>query len=52
MDELDNEKDKCLNWLASKGAAKKDYKAFFRNWITKFIEDKGLKGNNANGMVY
>jgi len=49
-DQLDVERERALNWLASKGARKKDYKAFFKNWIKKYIEDKGLTNNNK--MIY
>jgi len=48
--QLDDEREKALNWLASKGARKKDYKAFFRNWVKKFIEDRGLQ--NTGKMIY
>lgn len=47
---MDREREACLNWLASTGKVKKDYKAFYRNWLMKVIEDKGLKNNNQ--MVY
>jgi len=30
---LQSERSKCLDWIAAKGAIKKDYKAFFRNWL-------------------
>ncbi len=47
-----SERESCLNWLASKGTIKKDYKAFFKNWIKKRIEDSGLNTNNNQTMVY
>ena len=30
---LQSERHKCLDWGAAKGVVKKDYKAFFRNWL-------------------
>ena len=46
----------CLDWMASKGVVKKDYKAFFRNWLRKRIEDNGgvtnTASSNKSGMVY
>lgn len=48
-----SERESCLNWLASKGTTKKDYKAFFKNWIKKKIDDKGFNNNsNQPKMVY
>lgn len=53
---MDSERSICLDWLASKGTTKKDYKAFFRNWLKRKIEDKGFDNptNNNGGrqMVY
>lgn len=47
-----SERESCLNWLASKGTVKKDYKAFFKNWIKKRIDDSGLNNSNNQTMVY
>lgn len=30
-----NQRNACLDWLQSSGKTKKDYKAFFRNWLRK-----------------
>lgn len=52
--QIRTQRDSCLDWLASKGAVKKDYKAFFRNWLRKYIESAPpqQKNNNGNQMVY
>ena len=48
--EIDINREKCLNWLAAKGKQQKDYRAFFRNWIMKLVENKG--GSSGTGMVF
>jgi hypothetical protein len=50
--QLENQKEMCLNWLDSTGKRKKDYKAFFRNWVRKYIDDKGLENKSSKSMVY
>jgi len=50
--QLDSQREMCLNWLASTGKRKKDYKAFFRNWIKKYIDDKGLHTTSGKQMIY
>jgi hypothetical protein len=48
---LINEKDRCLDWLEANGKRKKDYKAFFRNWLKKHLENNRYD-NNGQKMVY
>jgi len=45
-----NEKEKCLDWLKGKGARKKDYKAFFRNWLRTAM--KSMPAVEKKGMVF
>lgn len=49
-DTIDNERDKCMNYIDYKKKVYKDYKAFFRNWLFKWIEDNDFKP--TGGMVF
>jgi len=37
------ELEKMLDWLKANNKRKKDYKAFFRNWLRKASSDLGVK---------
>lgn len=48
------ERNKMIDWLAANGKVKKDYKAFFRQWIRKDISDNpqaATKGKTKSRLV-
>jgi len=52
--QIQKERRKCIDWLASKGKRQSNYRAFFFNWLRTHIEKNELdKGSNKDkAMVY
>ena len=48
---MEGERKKCIDWLRSKGKSQKDYRAFFKNWLRRKMEQEGSSRTN-NGMVF
>ena len=49
---LENQRYRCVNWLQSKDKRYKDYRAFFKNWISKVVEEQdSMSGSTKTGMV-
>ena len=48
---MEGERKKCIDWLRSKGKSQKDYRAFFKNWLRRKMEQEGNSRTN-NGMVF
>ena len=46
------ELEKMLDWLKANNKRKKDYKAFFRNWLRKASSDLGVKAPQEEKIKY
>jgi len=46
------ELEKMLDWLKANNKRKKDYKAFFRNWLRKASNDLGVKAPQEEKIKY
>jgi hypothetical protein len=44
------QRERCIDWLRSKGRRQKDYRAFFRNWMRNVSESQPTKPKD--GMVF
>lgn len=49
-DIIEREREKCINYLSYKKRVYKDYNAFFKNWLLKWVEDNDFKP--SGGMVF
>lgn len=51
--DISSQRDVCIDWLKSSGKRYKDYRAFFFNWLRRYIKDKGISGStDKKKMVY